>query len=276
MDSVVVEGVRIGFERVGSGPAVLLAGGTGMPPVAWQVCGLRDVLVDAGYQVISYSARGVAPSDAPPPPYTIGQMAGDVAGLLDALDVRGAALVGYSLGSFTVESLARTRPELARSIVLLAGAGPMTPLLGAVLAMESELIALGGHIPATVAAFQTLMTGLAPRSVRDDEDLVSLWVRMLGMQGQLWTSKAGENGQSAASVAWLHDEHRMAALRDITVPALVASFEHDPLFPPRTGRIAAEALPNGEFVEIPDAAHAGLMTHPDETIKAIMGFLGRT
>lgn len=276
MDSVVVDGVRIGFERVGAGPAVLLAGGTGMPPIAWQVGGLRNVLADAGYQVISYAARGVVPSDAPAAPYTIEQMTGDAAGLLDALDVRDAALVGYSLGSFIVELLARTRPDLARSAVLVAGAGPITPLLSAVLAMESELIATVGRIPDTAAAFQTLMTGLPPTSLRDDENLVSQWVQMLGMQGQMWTSKEGENGQSAAAFAWLHDEHRMAALRDITIPVLVASFEHDPLFPPRTGRIAADILPRGEFTEIPNAAHAGLMTHPDDIIKAIVGFLART
>jgi hypothetical protein len=48
MDSVVVNGVRIGFERVGAGPTVLLAGGTGMPPIAWQACGFRDALTEAG------------------------------------------------------------------------------------------------------------------------------------------------------------------------------------------------------------------------------------
>ncbi|SDM88259.1 alpha/beta hydrolase fold [Lentzea albidocapillata subsp. violacea] len=247
-----------------------------MPPIAWQACGLRDALTDAGYEVISYAARGVAPSDAPPPPYTIEQMAGDAAGLLDALDVRDAALVGYSLGSFTVELLARTRPDLARCAVLVAGAGPVTPLLSAVLAMEAELITTVGHIPDTAAAFQTLMTGLAPTPLRDDEGLVSQWVQMLGYQRQMWTSKDGENGQSTAACSWLHDEHRMAALRNITIPVLVASFEHDVLFPPRTGRIAAEALPHGEFTVVRGAAHAGVMTHPGETIEAVIGFLSRT
>jgi pimeloyl-ACP methyl ester carboxylesterase len=98
--------------------------------------------------------------------------------------------------------------------------------------------------------------------------LVSQWVQMLGLQRQMWTAIDGENGQSAASAGWLRDEHRMAALCDVTIPVLVASFEHDPLFPPRTGRIAAEVLPYGEFTVIPDAAHAGLMTHSDASFKA--------
>jgi pimeloyl-ACP methyl ester carboxylesterase len=111
--------------------------------------------------------------------------------------------------------------------------------------------------------------------LRDDENRVEQWVRMLGMQGQMWTSREGENGQSAAADSWLDRENRMDRLSDITVPVLVTAFQHDPLFPPRVGRIAADALPRGEFVEIPHAAHAGLMTHPTETIGVIMEFVTR-
>lgn len=273
MESVVVGGVRLGYERAGSGRPVLLAGGTGMPPIAWQASGVCDALVAAGFEVISYAARGVVPSDAPTPPYTVDDLAGDAAGLLDALGRREVAVVGYSLGSFTAERLAQIRPDLVRCAVLLAGAGPLTPVLGAALAMERELIAVAGRIPPSAAAFQTLMTGLPPMSLRDDDGLVGQWVQMLGMQEQMWTSPEGENGQSAAADTWGHNEDRMAALGTITVPVLVAAFEHDPMFPPRCGRNAAEVLPRGEFVEIPHAGHAGLMTHPEQTVKVVAAFL---
>lgn len=275
MDSVAVDGVRIGYDRVGEGSPVLLLGGTGMPPIAWQACGVVDALTKAGFEVITYAARGVAPSDAPPAPYTVEQLAGDAAGLLDELGLRDVAMVGYSLGSFTVEALAVARPDLVRAAVLLAGAGPTTPLLRAALAMERELIVAMGRIPDAAAAFQTLCTSLPPLSLRDDEELVEQWRAMLAMQGQMWTSREGENGQSAAADAWAHREDRLAELRQITVPVLVAAFEHDPIFPPRTARIAAKALPAGEFVEIPDGAHAGLLTHTAATTEVLIEFLSR-
>jgi pimeloyl-ACP methyl ester carboxylesterase len=53
MESVVVGGVRIAFEYAGSGPMVVLVGGTGMPPVAWQLSGLRSELVQAGFEVVT-------------------------------------------------------------------------------------------------------------------------------------------------------------------------------------------------------------------------------
>jgi pimeloyl-ACP methyl ester carboxylesterase len=45
----------------------------------------------------------------------------------------------------------------------------------------------------------------------------------------------------------------MSALAQIGVPVLVAAFEHDLYFPPRTAQTAAAPLPRGEFVEIPGA-----------------------
>ncbi|HYQ66984.1 alpha/beta hydrolase [Actinophytocola sp.] len=273
MDSVVVGGVRIAYELAGAGRPVLLLGGTGMPPVAWQACGLVEALARRGFQVVTYAARGVVPSDAPPAPYTVGQLAADAAGLLDALGLRDVAAVGYSLGSFTLESLVRSRPDLVARAVLLAGAGPTTQALVAALAMERELITVAGRIPAAAATFQALCTGLAPNALRDDDEFVRQWREILAVQGQFWTSADGEIGQSAAAGTWVSRTDRLTALRRITVPVLVAAFEHDPLFPPRAGRAAAELLPHGEFVEIPGAAHAGLMTHPEATSRVLVDFL---
>ncbi|MEV7521297.1 hypothetical protein [Streptomyces sp. NPDC091371] len=68
VETVDVDGVRIAYERKGHGRPVVLSGGTGMPPAAWELCGVREELVRAGFEVITYAARGVAPSDAPAPP----------------------------------------------------------------------------------------------------------------------------------------------------------------------------------------------------------------
>jgi pimeloyl-ACP methyl ester carboxylesterase len=273
VDSVVLDGVRIAYQLEGEGRPVLLLGGTGMPPVAWEACGLVEALTRRGFQVVTYAARGVVPSDAPPAPYTVEQLAGDAAKLLDVLGLRNAAVVGYSLGSFTVEALARGRPDLVSRAVLLAGAGPTTQMLLATLAVERELIATTGGIPDVVTTFQTLCTGLSPTSLRDDDEFVRQWREILAVQRRFWTSRDGENGQSAAVAAWVTGANRLVALRRIMVPVLVAAFEHDPLFPPRAGRAAAEMLPRGEFVEIPDAAHVGLMTHPEETVGVLVDFL---
>ncbi|MFF5007599.1 alpha/beta fold hydrolase [Streptomyces phaeochromogenes] len=277
MESVSVGGgVRIAYERCGAGRPVALVGGTGMPPVAWELCGLRGALVDAGFEVVTYAARGVAPSDAPPAPYTVEALAADLAGLLDALQLTDVTIIGYSLGSFTTELLARTRPDLVRAAVFLAGAGPMSAVLDAVLQTGTALVSATGHVPPAFTKLQTLLTSLPPEVLRDDEEQVRTWLELLDAQESLWASHEGAAGQFAACDRWARDGHRMSALADIHQPVLVAAFEHDLYFPARSGKAAVEALPRGEFVAIPGGAHAGLLTHPKETTEALLGFLART
>jgi pimeloyl-ACP methyl ester carboxylesterase len=275
VDFGVVDGVRLGYERQGRGDPVVLAAGTGMPPAAWDLCGLRAELVDAGHEVITFAARGVAPSDAPAPPYSIPEMAADVVGLLAQLDVPRCALVGYSLGGFVAEHLARTRPELLTAVVLLASAGPLTPVLRAALDTEAALIAELGHLPAAYARYETLHSTLPPAVLRDDPATTDAWWELLAAQEASWTSPQGTCGQSAAAHAWVHDRDRVDQLEEIALPVLVVAFEHDLFFPPTAGRAAAERLPRGEFVEIPDAAHGGLMTHPQACADAVLPFLDR-
>jgi pimeloyl-ACP methyl ester carboxylesterase len=104
--------IRLGVDRRGDGPPVILVGGTGMPPIAWEVSGLSSALADSGFEVIAYSAPGVAPSDAPSPDCTIADLGEDLTSLIETLSRdRPPALVGYSPGSFTIEHPLSTCPS---------------------------------------------------------------------------------------------------------------------------------------------------------------------
>src|SRR5699024_12568334 len=58
----VAPGVELAVTRRGHGPTVLLVGGLGMPQLIWEMCGLTASLVEAGFEVVTYNARGLAPS----------------------------------------------------------------------------------------------------------------------------------------------------------------------------------------------------------------------
>jgi pimeloyl-ACP methyl ester carboxylesterase len=270
-----VAGIRLAYEVNGAGGSgtVVLAGGSGMPPVVWELCGLTTALQREGYQVLSYCARGVAPSDAPPPPYAMADLAGELAALLEYLGLSDCRLVGYSLGGFVAQLLARTRPDLVGAAILLASAGPPSPIDLARNEVESDVIATLGYLPAQCTRFTELLTSLPCAALRDDPEQVATWWELLRAHADSWSSADGEVGQAAAVGEWLHDPDRMTHLADIAVPVLVACFEHDLLLPPAGGRIAAAALPHGTFVQIPGAAHAGLMTHPDLCVAAVLNYL---
>ena len=176
MSSATINGLQIDYEISGDGEGtIVLAAGLGMPPVVWELCGLKGALEAAGYRVLTYVARGVAPSDAPPSPYSIRDLAEDLGGLLDQLGLRGCRLVGYSLGGYVAELLARTRPDLIRSTVLLAGAGPLSPVLRTIDETAAAFIEQLGDIPAPFTRWQDFMTALPPATLRDDEEQVDLW-----------------------------------------------------------------------------------------------------
>ena len=276
MERIRVGATTLAVDRFGNGPPVVLAGGTGMPALVWEVCGFVEGLVSAGYEVVTYSARGVAPSDAPPAPYTIEELTNDLAQLIEALDRSPCAVIGYSLGGFQAELLARTRPDLLRSVVLLASAGPLTDVLDAVIATEGELLDRLGSIPQSFLVLEGLVGSLPIEILRDEPDQVALWRELLTAQTDVWASPDGEHGQWHAAKAWTRNTERMERLAEIEVPVLSVAFEQDLKFPPRGARVAVSTIARGEAVEIVGAAHGGLLTHTQETLVPVLSFLAST
>lgn len=246
---------------------VLLNPGMGMPQATWEYTGVTRGLADAGFRVISYSARGVTPSDAPPPPYDVPTMADDAALLLDHLGVERAILVGYSMGCYLTQALLERRPGTALGVVMTAGLNS-SEIGRLVNDMELALFARLGEVPVEVSAFETLMTTLAPPALQDGET-VRVWREMLTDGQSSWTSPDGQHGQLAASSGWMNrGEPTRERLAAIDVPTLVIAYENDLFFPPKTSQAAAEMIDGAEFVQINGLSHGGLMLDPDRTATA--------
>src|SRR3954453_22063676 len=105
-------------------PIVLVHGFASNKEVNWVMPGWTSTLRRDGRRVIALDNRGHGQSTKlyDPAAYHTEIMAGDVAALIEHLKLRGAGLMGYSLGSRICAVLAAHRPELARSVIL-GGAG---------------------------------------------------------------------------------------------------------------------------------------------------------
>ncbi len=79
------------------------------------------------YRVLSYDTRGAGLSEKVRPPLSIDTMADDLAGLLDALGIDKAHLVGLSLGGMTGQALALRRPDKLESLILMATSAYLPP-----------------------------------------------------------------------------------------------------------------------------------------------------
>src|SRR5205823_6746333 len=88
----------------------------------WQLFQV-PALIGAGHRVVTFDNRGVPPSESPPAPYSVKQMAEDAAGVVEALGLAPCRVAGLSLGAFITQELALAHPELVRSAVMMGTVG---------------------------------------------------------------------------------------------------------------------------------------------------------
>src|SRR5437763_308022 len=103
------------YDEQGSGDPLLLVMGLAADSAAWM---FQVPDFARHHRTIVFDNRGVGRSAKPPGPYTIHEMADDTAGLLDALGIKRAHVVGVSMGGMIAQELALRHPGLVRGLVL--------------------------------------------------------------------------------------------------------------------------------------------------------------
>lgn len=116
MPFVTIDHQRVHYQRAGEGPDVVLIHGVTGDLSIWYLCGAIKVLA-AQHRVTVYDLRGHGYSDAPTNGYTSADHAADLIGLMDALDVASASLVGHSFGGVIAAHAAVDAPGRVESVV---------------------------------------------------------------------------------------------------------------------------------------------------------------
>ena len=287
MPKTTANGIEIHYEEQGdpAAPAMLLIMGFGAQLTLWP-----DELVEAlaaqGFRVIRYDNRDVGLSQkfdgvkapglvkmtllskigfTPKVPYTLADMADDGVGLLDALGIDRAHIVGASMGGMIAQHVAARHPDrcLSLTTVFSTTGNPKLP-------------------PARPEAMKALIT--RPDSTEEG---------VLVEHGMMLARTIGSPGYPApedrlrertlASVrrsfypegptrhlsAIVADGDRRAMLRDIAVPTLVLHGEDDPLVPCEGGRDTAASIPGARLKTIPGWGHDLPLELVDELAGAI-------
>jgi pimeloyl-ACP methyl ester carboxylesterase len=120
MPKIRVENINIHYLQSGQGPDLVLVHGLGGNLAGWHLTMVPEL--QRHYRVTTYDLRGHGRSDAPRSGYTTGDMAEDLRGLMDALSVGPARLVGHSWGADVVLHFALLYPERVSQIVLIEAA----------------------------------------------------------------------------------------------------------------------------------------------------------
>jgi pimeloyl-ACP methyl ester carboxylesterase len=266
---VTANGVRLSYQIDGpvDGEPVVLVCGTGQPAVTWQMA-LGPTLVAAGYRVVSFDNRGVEPSEAPPPPYSVADMAADAAGLIEALQLGPCWVAGLSLGALITQELALARPDLVRGAVMMGTLGRSNVMLRAWAEAYLEVARAGTVLPARLQAVATAMQVISPAHQLDDA-FIGPWLEL--MEAAPPWEGPGQEGQYAADLAY---DDRLGALSGVAVPALVIGFEHDLITPTALGREVAEAIPGATYREVPGCGHLGPIESSEAVLPALLDFFG--
>ena len=115
MPKVRVGDIEMYYAEAGSGEPLLLIMGFGGDHLAWA---FQVPTLAQRHRVIAFDNRGAGQTDAPDHPYTTRMMADDACGLLDALNIDRAHVIGVSMGGMIAQELALNHPDRLRSLHL--------------------------------------------------------------------------------------------------------------------------------------------------------------
>jgi pimeloyl-ACP methyl ester carboxylesterase len=210
-------------------------------------------LVHAGYRPVAINPRGVEASEGPLVGLTLHDLAADVAGVVESLDVGAVHVLGHGFGNRIARCVAADRPDLVRSVILMAADGQLPGDDEAHGAM-GRLSQPGGAESDRLADLETAL--FAPASD------ASVWLDLV-----VWAE--AQEAQDDADRATPREEW----LEGGSAPMLVIQGRHDRLAPPTNGRWLRERLGTRvELVELASAGHALFPEQPDEIIDAIRRF----
>jgi pimeloyl-ACP methyl ester carboxylesterase len=242
--------------------------GIGAQRVFWDpaLCGQ---LVDAGFQVARFDHRDIGEStrlDAPVPrparllarrivgaridaPYTLSDMASDVAGLIEALGFGTAHVVGTSLGGMVGQHLAIEHPARVRSLVSIMS----TPGARRYLPEPRALRALFARAPRTAEEAGRHVEQLFATIGSPAWPIEGARLRAIGEAAH--ARGLSPRGFLRHFAAVLASGDRRQRLREVTVPTLVIHGSRDPMFPVRAGRDLARLMPDATWLPIAGMGH---------------------
>lgn len=244
-------------DEAGDGPAILLLAGLGGHAGLWSP---HVPALARGRRVIALDNRGAGRTGAPDKPYSIAGMADDAAQLLDRLGVERAAVAGHGMGASIALELAAARPELVESLALVGAAA--SPDGRQRLVTEGWADARRSSL-SREQAFALTAPWLYSAALLGDAER-----RRQAIGAAARDPHPAQDHAYARQARAFLDYDASARLASIEQPALVLAGEEDILVPPARSQALAEALPNGEYRELP-GGHAGLVEHPQPYAAAL-------
>ncbi|MGB6674828.1 MAG: alpha/beta hydrolase [Candidatus Nitrosopolaris sp.] len=237
--------IDIAYKTFGKGEPFLLISGAGMNMDAWEPSTLKSL--STNHTVVIFDNRGVGNTTTGTKPFSVQQFANDTAGLIDALNIQIADVLGFSQGSFTAQQLIVTHPEKVKRLILYAAS-------------------CGGKESISPS----------PEFLKSSKDFINNLTRGITTPPPGFTLNTAMQ-QNKVGISWLTTNWSgiCEQLRSISKPTLVIAGTDD-VVPVANSLVIAAKIPGAWLVQIKGAGHDLMFHYPDKFNKVLQAFLSTT
>ncbi len=252
---------EMAYKVFGEGEPLVLIMGYGSAVDLWPPKFLDHL--SSNYKVIVFDNRGMGYSTAPAGNFSIEEMADDAAGLLDALEIEQAHVLGWSMGSLVAQEVALRHPEKVEKLVLYAancgGAEAVQP--------SSEVLEELTNTSGTPEEVGMRLFALLfpPEFLKENPE----FYKEFPMPTE--PSHPENMGRQAEAIAtWSGSCDRLSQIEG---PVLLVAGTDDVITPPDNSMIMAERIPGSWLVRFEGAGHGLMYQYPERLASIVSAFL---
>ncbi len=259
MPQITVRDVNLYYEEYGQGEPLLLLHGLGSSTRDWQP---QIEAFKQDFRVIAVDIRGHGKSSKPPAPYSIQQFADDITGLMTALDIEAAHVIGWSMGGGIAFQMAVSNPERLRTLTIVNSSPEVvsrTPRQRLQIMMRFFIVRLLGMRKMGEVLAKRLF--IKPEHENLRATFIERWAE---------NDKRAYLASMQAMVNW----SVMDKIQSIKVPTHIIGAEHD-YTPVAYKQAYAASIPGAKVTIIPDTRHALPTENPEAFNKAVQDYLAQ-
>lgn len=262
--------IDIAYKIFGKGDPLLLISGSGNVMDVWPTSFLQEL--SSNRTVVIFDNRGVGnTTTSGVSPFSIEQFANDTIGLLDALNIRKADVLGFSMASFIAQQLTLEHPERVNRLVLYGAscggqeAIPQTPEVSKII---SDFV---NNRSENVGEF--LSVTFPPEWIRTHPNYLETIPKTTEIVSSDTLVKQFNIVENWLSKNWTGVCNQLG---NISIPTLIITGTDDVAVPAANSLILAQRIPHAWLVQIEGAGHGLMYQYPEQFSEIVKTFLENT
>ena len=250
MEKVSINGIELSYERRGKGTPLVLIHGYPLDHTIW-----NDVLplLENDFDLILPDVRGFGESTTVETPYTMTNIASDLAALLETLGIEKTALAGHSMGGYVALAFAKAFPDKTAGLALVSSQAAGDP-------PDRKEGRYKSAADVKQNGVQPVADGMTDKLSSDQR--VRDFVHPL-------IAKQSISAVVGALGAMAEREDLTSFVAAFTHPLVLLHGDADNLIPVERAREIKSLVPSAALVELPGAGHMPMMEQPEKTAKAL-------